>query len=223
MGGKLDNKIMKQISESPFPYGIVMLFCVFVIVDIIMFQIDNIHYCLIVAGKMPYVGGTGVILFILTCYVCWCGLYIIISRIFFIKRNFKLLRRIFIKLLSIILLILPFVGLLIYCDFYSSRSDSLETKYIKQSHKCLGIVYSKESPGSRSHHYTFRTGVDSIHTREQRISEDSPLIKSIHVGDTIILRVSDEYPRVNRVLNWQPTPEEIEKYKTPVRLIEKNR
>ena len=25
------------------------------------------------------------------------------------------------------------------------------------------------------------------------------------------------------VLNWQLTPEEIEKYKTPVRLIEKNR
>lgn len=152
MGGKLDSKIIKQISESPFPYGIVMLFCVFVIVDIIMFQIDNIHCCLIVAGKMPYVGGTGVILLILTCYVCWCGLYIIISRIFSIKRNFKLLCRIFIKLLSIILLILPFVGLFVYCDFYSSRSNSLETKYIKQSHKCVGVVYSKESPGYRSHH-----------------------------------------------------------------------
>lgn len=46
--------------------------------------------------------------------------------------------------------------------------------------------------------------------------------KSLHhiskkkiIGDTLLLRVSDEYHRVCEVLKWHPTHEEIERYKTP--------
>ena len=223
MEGKRDSKIIQRIDELTFPHGWVIFFCLFVLIDIIMFQIDNVHYNLIVTGETPCVGGSGAILFILASYVCLGLLYIVIKFSLSVEGNLKLVCQFSVKILLVLLPLLPLVGIFAYCDFYSRYSDNLERKYIEQSHKCVGVVYSKESPGYRSHHYTFRTGVDSNHTREQRISEDSPLIKCIHVGDTIILRVSDEYPRVNRVLNWQPTPEEIEKYKTPVRLIEKNR
>ena len=41
------------------------------------------------------------------------------------------------------------------------------------------------------------------------------MINYIQKGDKVILRVSDEYPRVNEVLEWNPTYDEIERYKVP--------
>ena len=156
---------------------------------------------------------------------CFCGLFLIANRILSTEGNLNLgnlnvVCRFFVKPLLVILHLLPLAGLFVYGSFYSRHSESIEKQYIKQSHKCVGVVYSKKKV-HRSHHYIIiRTGIDSLHTREQRVPKDSPLVKTIHVGDTIILRVSDEYPRVNHVLNWHPTLEEIEKYKTPVKLIE---
>ena len=69
MGEKRDSKIIQRIDDLSFPYGIVMFFCIFVLIDIIMFQIDNIHYCLIVTREDPCVGATGAILLILACIV----------------------------------------------------------------------------------------------------------------------------------------------------------
>lgn len=64
----------------------------------------------------------------------------------------------------------------------------------------------------------FSIGIDEKHTRGHRMDNYKGVV--CNVGDTVILRVSDEYPRVNQVLNWHPTHEEIEKYMTPVKLIE---
>ena len=212
----LNNKANLHRETNISTREIEAIFCMSIIVDIIMFQLDNVYYYLIVLGEKPCVGGTGIILVLLLYYVFFLPVPVLVNSLD------RLVSRRVSDVMIILYLLIPIVMLFAYCEFYSNYIENIERKYIEQSHKCIGAVYSKESPGSRSHHYTFRTGVDSIHTREQRISEDSPLIKSIHVGDTIILRVSDEYPRVNRVLNWHPTPEEIEKYKSPVRLIEKN-
>jgi hypothetical protein len=38
------------------------------------------------------------------------------------------------------------------------------------------------------------------------------LYNRINVGDTIILKVSEEYPRINEVINWTPTNDDIAKY-----------
>jgi len=48
------------------------------------------------------------------------------------------------------------------------------------------------------------------------------IFESLHVGDTVLIKLTEGKTKSVDVLDWQPTPEEIEKYKTPVRLIEKN-
>ena len=35
----------------------------------------------------------------------------------------------------------------------------------------------------------------------------------INPGDTVILQVSKEYPRINKVQNWKPNADEIAKYR----------
>ncbi len=45
--------------------------------------------------------------------------------------------------------------------------------------------------------------------------------ENIHVGDTILLMLSDRNPNYNEVISWCPTPEEKQKYMNPVRLVEK--
>ena len=49
------------------------------------------------------------------------------------------------------------------------------------------------------------------------------IFESLHVGDSVLIKLIEGKTKTVHVLDWQPTPEEIEKYKTPVRLIEKNR
>ncbi len=206
------SRLSANTSLSLYKYGV--FFCLFVIVDIITFQVDNVHYCLIVLGETPSVGGTGMILVILLYYVLFFSIRFL---------NNSLRRFVSLRVANVIIalyLSLPFVMLFVYCELYSNYAENIELKYMRLSHKCVGVVYSQKSPGYRSHHYTIRTGIDSVHTCEQRVADVSILLKNIHIGDTIILRVSDEYPRVNRVLNWHPTHEEIEKYRTPVKLIE---
>ncbi len=39
------------------------------------------------------------------------------------------------------------------------------------------------------------------------------VFRKIEIGDTVIMKVSKKYPDVNRVINWLPSHEEIEKYK----------
>ena len=48
------------------------------------------------------------------------------------------------------------------------------------------------------------------------------IFESLHVGDAVLVKMTEGKTKSVNVLNWHPTPEQIEKYKTPVRLIEKN-
>ena len=52
---------------------------------------------------------------------------------------------------------------------------------------------------------------------------DYQVYESLKVGDPVMIKLTEGKTKSVNVLNWQPTPEQIEKYKTPVRLIEKNR
>ena len=98
---------------------------------------------------------------------------------------------------------------------------------MRNSHTQIGVVYRKYSNWSYSktmheiHHLSI--GISSSQTKDHWLQKEKEvaIFESMHVGDTVILRVSDKYPRVNKVLNWHPTHDEIEKYKTPVKLIEK--
>ena len=108
---------------------------------------------------------------------------------------------------------------------YSNCSKEFETEMLHQSHKRIGFVYDKYQDEHIGAY--LEVGIDKKHVRTflfktfEKTFEKT--YQTVNIGDTIILRVSDSIPQINRVLDWQPTPEQIEKYKTPVRLIEKNR
>ena len=104
--------------------------------------------------------------------------------------------------------------------------EKIDNYALHKSHKQIGVVYKKYTTWEiakrldKSHY--LKIGISSSQTKKHKLNGDKvPIFESMHVGDTVILRVSDKYPRVNKVLNWHPTHDEIEKYKTPVKLIEK--
>ncbi|MCF0191101.1 MAG: hypothetical protein HUJ96_07565 [Marinilabiliaceae bacterium] len=110
--------------------------------------------------------------------------------------------------------------------FVISPDEMIERYALHDSHKCIGVVYEKY----KSTEYVRRVrrinhlqiGVSQSQTKDHIVKKrNKDIFDNIQVGDTVILRVSDEYPRVNKVLNWNPTHAEIEKYKVPVKLIEK--
>ena len=178
---------------------------------LISFNLENIHYQLIVTGRYHYVTMVIFPLFLLSYYVMYV-LYKILSKT---KLNVDKLLNKYSKLTVLILLPLPFCFFfIIYPQIYYSRYDSAEQAYLKKSHTEIGLVYQKRvSVDARSYSNAFYVGIDKQHQREHRVSKKLPIAQSVHAGDTVILQVSDEYPRVNKVLNWQPTHKEIEKYK----------
>ena len=54
------------------------------------------------------------------------------------------------------------------------------------------------------------------------LKSDRQEYESLKIGDPVMIKLTEGKTKSIDVLNWQPTPEQIEKYKTPVRLIEKN-
>jgi len=111
----------------------------------------------------------------------------------------------------------------LYVDNKEQKNYSQEErrKAMHKSHKRLGFVFEKQKFGLLKIGITESQAIYRVLAKETDLFDD--VYKTISVGDTIILRESDSIPQINCVLNWHPTPEEIEKYKTPVRLIEKNR
>ena len=111
----------------------------------------------------------------------------------------------------------------LYVDNKEQKNYSQEEyrEAMHKSHKRLGFVFEKQKFG------LLKIGITESNASYHVISMESDLYddvyKTVNVGDTIILRVSDSIPQINRVLNWQPTPADIEKYKTPVRVKERNK
>ena len=104
----------------------------------------------------------------------------------------------------------------LYCETFEEYANHLNHLYLKNSNVRIGKVYEKRIPLRRGAHcIEVKVGIDKKYTRVHRIDEYSELASSIYVGKQIILRVSDEYPRVNEVLEWNPTYDEIERYKVP--------
>lgn len=116
----------------------------------------------------------------------------------------------------------PFDEKMIVKD-YSHCTKEFEIENLHKSHKRIGIIYDKYEDDYVGAY--LEVGIDGNHTRAHIFHTydegEMKVYNETAVGDTVILRVSDKYPRVNKVLNWHPTHDEIEKYKTPVKLIEK--
>lgn len=101
-----------------------------------------------------------------------------------------------------------------FCE-WNTHYKNTDLALMHESHKCVGEIYQKNSNGDK--HYTYFVGKDDSHLTRKTLDGKNADFK---VGHKILLRVSDDFPRINLVLKWTPTDEEIEKYKVPVKLIE---
>jgi len=97
--------------------------------------------------------------------------------------------------------------------FVNYRVNSFEEQALSNSNDTIGVITQKYltqgKHGERSY-YLWAGKNDSL-SRRHKVSED--LFNRINPGDTVILQVSKEYPRINKVLIWDPREDEIAKYK----------
>ncbi len=163
------------------------------------------YYSLIVLGERPVVGISGALLFVM--------LYILGISLFDKLLKNKLGRKF--DLMSILLcLVFPIVSIVMYCDFYSLYGAHLEQKFLEKSNISIGEVYAVKRSSGRSSSY-IKVGVEKEHIRKIKVSnEDFNKISyyGIQKGSKVILRVSDEYPRVNEIIEWEVTSDNIKKY-----------
>ncbi|MBR6250204.1 MAG: hypothetical protein IKR17_03285, partial [Bacteroidales bacterium] len=92
---------------------------------------------------------------------------------------------------------------------YSNCSKEFETEMLHKSHKRIGFVYDKY----QDEHFGayLEVGIDRQHVRtflfktfEKNFEK---IYQTVNIGDTVVLRVSDSIPQINRVLIWHPTPD----------------
>ncbi|MCR5695457.1 MAG: hypothetical protein K6G73_00645 [Marinilabiliaceae bacterium] len=106
-------------------------------------------------------------------------------------------------------------------------------KYNVKSYLMLATVISKKSVDDnkqRKHSIIYYAKLrinDKMETSFIRVrgilKSDREEYESLSVGAPVMIKLTEGKTKTVDVLDWQPTPEQIEKYKTPVRLIEKNR
>lgn len=170
-----------------------------IIIGVIIY--DYAYYipdCLEKSGECPVVG--------------LCGLVIISVFLLFDYQLHKTINRIK-SWVEILLLVAPFLSFFLYCDCFYCYVDYVESTYLKNYHVRVGEVYDIYTPLRRGAHcIEVKVGIEKKYTRVHRVDEDSNLSNSIYVGKQVILRVSDEYPRVNQVLEWSVTSDNMKKY-----------
>lgn len=180
---------------------VVSIVTIFVLVN---YQFKSVYYSYIISGGKGEIGLiSGLLLFLLYTYVSFELTWL------FFKDHIML-----VVLLTFIQPLL--VSLFFYCDYYNDYSDRVKDELLMESHVRLGYVHKIRSPlGRGTYHKEIKLGIDNEHISKHDISDDDYKKIILNVGDTVLLRVSDEYPRVTEVLKWKPTHEEIERYKTP--------
>ena len=104
-------------------------------------------------------------------------------------------------------------------------------KYNVKSWIMLATIISKKSEedkqGRHSMTYYARLRInDKLETSFIRVrgilKNDRQEYGTLKIGDFVMIKLTEGKTKTVNVLDWHPTPEEIEKYKTPVKLIEKN-
>ncbi|MBR6250341.1 MAG: hypothetical protein IKR17_03990, partial [Bacteroidales bacterium] len=92
---------------------------------------------------------------------------------------------------------------------YSNCSKEFETEMLHQSHKRIGFVYDKYQDEHIGAY--IEVGIDKklvrtflFKTFEKNFEK---IYQTVNIGDTVVLRVSDSIPQINRVLIWHPTPD----------------
>ena len=105
--------------------------------------------------------------------------------------------------------------------FLKNQMKSIEENALNNSYSTIGFVTDKiiKTHTGRSGYttYTYYLWAGQSDPLSKRHTVPEHLYNRINVGDTVILQISKEYPRINKVLIWDPREDEIAKY-----LIENN-
>lgn len=83
---------------------------------------------------------------------------------------------------------------------------------LEQHEIAIGIVTQKEKKSHsnrKATYYFIWAGINDTITSRHVVSKKIYDSKEIH--DTVILKISTQYPCINKVINWNPKPKEIEK------------
>ena len=116
------------------------------------------------------------------------------------------------RLDAVLSLIVAAIIIVFKVYFVNYRVNSFEEQALSNSNDTIGVITQKYLTPSKhgSPTYYLWAGQSNSLTRRHTVSEQ--LYNCINVGDTIILKVSEEYPRINEVINWTPTNDDIAKY-----------
>ena len=171
------------------------------IVGIVIIDFLYAPFSFIELGERPKVGISGVALFLLMEFLC-LNLYVIAKKNNQLKLAQESVEKNYGNIIALILFLIP-VGLVcLYCNVYEGYVGKIEESYLRKSHIAIGEVYSKRGPNAREYSIKVKVGVDKEHTMVHRVKKDMCVVEDIKVGNKVLLRVSDDYPRVNQVIEW---------------------
>ena len=103
--------------------------------------------------------------------------------------------------------------------FLQNQMESIEENALNNSYITIGFVTDKNikthtgRSGYTTTTYTYYLWAGQSNPLSKRHTVPEHLYNRINVGDTVILQISKEYPRINKVLIWDPREDEIAKYK----------
>ena len=100
-----------------------------------------------------------------------------------------------------------------YVTIANVKSKESREEYLGRSYRKGTFYYVKLRIGNKME-------TDYLKIRSTRHRQ---IFESLHERDSVLVKMTEGKAKTVSVVDWQPTPEEIEKYKNPVRLIEKNR
>ncbi len=97
-----------------------------------------------------------------------------------------------------------------YVTIANVKSKKTREEYLGRSYRKGTFYYVKLKIGNK-----IETNYVKIKSTRHR-----QIFESLHEGDSVLVKMTEGKTKTVSVLDWQPTREEIEKYKRPVRLIE---
>lgn len=184
------NKLLDWFKNQELKIQIKII--ILIIIGLIIFDLIYAHICLTQFGGYPVAGYTGLIIGIFLSIISGFGSAYLFARIFRTKNIDRIWPLI---LLSMILS--PFIYPYLYNNCYT---EMLRKIYLSKSHIEYGKVYKiYRRTGKGESGYAVIVGIDEKHTMKHRIYENH-IAANMNVGDNVLLKVSDRYPRVNEII-----------------------
>ena len=101
--------------------------------------------------------------------------------------------------------------------FLENKMKSIEENALNNSYSTIGFVTDKNikthtgRSGYKTYTYYLWAGQSAPLSKRHTVPEH--LYNRINIGDTVILQISKEYPRINKVINWEPDSFQFAKYR----------